>query len=411
MSGTDRGGHIANGERQSEHPLRRSAFRALVQDFGPLWFTWCMNAGVIAELLQQCPYEFRGIKIISTIFFVFDLVAFVVFSLIFIARFAWFRREAYYEIVDNIVDLTLLPCWSIAWLTLTALVGLIVSRAHWGGHAFALVAYVMWWIAAAWNLFFLFFAFVTLIRRHKASDQRMPTTIIIPAVSVSTVAVTGGIVVSMSTGISARLAVPVIIVAFMYVGIGVLMGLILSVHLFHQLLTFGWPPAELVATLWIFIGPLGQSAAALQALGSAANTHGAFAGYNKGTFLTAQAAPALEAACMLIALMLTGLGIVWAVLALYAMMECAYRRELFWAPNWNSTIFPTGTLVTAMLQFSVAMDSPAFRGVTVGLIIIMIAVFLVNMAFAILRISQGKLLIIRDDPRVKAQMEGEQKSR
>lgn len=370
-----------------------------------------MNAGVLALLTHQCPYQFPGLGIISTIFYIFDLLLFITFSIIFILRFTIFRLDAYNEIVSSQADLALCGCWPIAFLTLTSLTPLICSNAYWGRHAFTILGYVMWWIAATWSLVVLFWVFITLIRRHEASSVRLPMMVIIPAVSVSTVAVTGGVVVSDSYEISARLAVPVIIVSFMMVGLGILLGLILSTYLFHQLLALGWPPAAQTASLFIFVGPMGQSAAALQQLGAAARMYGKFAGYNKGTFLTAEAAAPLDVACILIALMLTGLGIVWSLLSVYAMIECAWKKELSWNPGWNAIIFPMGTLFTSTTLFAVSMDSPAWRVVTAGGIITLAVVFLVNLSFALTWIVQGKLLIVREDPRVKKMMEEEQKGR
>lgn len=140
-----------------------------------------MNAGAIAELLHQCPYRFNGIDILANIFFVIGLVLYLVFSGIFIARFVWFGRDAYEEIVTNMADLTFVACWAIAFMTLTSNVALIVSTAWWGGYPFSIVAYVMVWFVQFWNLTLLLWAFITLIRRHDSSDRRMPMSIIIPA--------------------------------------------------------------------------------------------------------------------------------------------------------------------------------------------------------------------------------------
>lgn len=399
--------HTEDGK--SHPPLRRSAFRALVQDFGPLWFTWCMNSGVLGLLTHQCPYQFPGLRIISNIFYVFDLTLFVVFSTIFLLRFAIFRLDAYNEVATSRSDLPLCGCWPIAFLTLTSLTPLICSNAYWGGHAFTILGYVMWWIAAAWSLAVLLWVFITYIRRQEAKDIRLPTMVIIPAVSVSTVAVTGAIVVTLSYDVSPRLAIPVIIVSFMMVGLGILLGLMLSTYLFHQLLAQGWPPAAQTASVFILIGPMGQSAAALQQLGSAARTYGKFAGYNEGTFLTAEAAAPLDVACTLVALLLTGLGIVWTLLSIWVMVERAFKKELSWNPGWSAIIFPTGTLVTNFSFLAIAMDSPAFRVITAAMIIILVVVFLMNLAFTLTWITQGKLLIVREDPRVKKMMEEQQK--
>lgn len=225
--------------------------------------------------------------------------------------------------------------------------------------------------------------------------------VILPAVSVSTAAVEGGVVAALSYDLDARLGVPVIIVSFMLVGSGILFGLILTTYLFHALLADGWPAPPMTASLFIFIGPMGQSAAALQQLGSGASKYQIFAHYNRGTFTTGEAAMPLEIACILIALMLTGLGVIWTMFATYAMVERAVQKELKWSPGWNSIIFPTGTLVTSFQLFGLGLDSTAFRVVTCIFLVILVMVFIVNTAFTLPRIVTGKLLIVREDPRAK----------
>ena len=141
-----------------------------------------MNSGGLAQLIHQCPYRFNGIDVIATVFFVINLVLYIIFSALFITRLAWFRGAAYNEIIGNMGDLTFMSCWAIAFMTLTSNVTLIVSNAWWGGYPFTMVAYVMFWIVQIWNLMFLLWVFITLIRHHDASDRRLPTSIIIPAV-------------------------------------------------------------------------------------------------------------------------------------------------------------------------------------------------------------------------------------
>ena len=370
-----------------------------------------MNASAIAQLLHQCPYRFNGIDIVADIFFAIDLVLFIIFSVIFILRFGLFRGVAYREITSDLAELTFSPCWAIAFMTLTSGVSSIVSNACWGGYPFTIVAYAMWWFVMVWNMAFLYWAFTTLIRKHDSSDRRMPTSIIIPAVSVSTVAVTGAAVATYSKDLSARLAVPVMILSFMWDGIGILFGIILYVYLFHALLAQGWPPPDQTATLFILVGPMGQSAAALQMLGAAATTYGRFADYNKGTFLTAEAAKGLDAACVLISLMFNGLGIIWGFLSIFAMVERAVQKQLRWTPTWNALIFPNATLTTSFAVFAIEMDSPVYKVVTAMMIIILVFFFFLNLCYTVTRIWQGKLLIVREDWRVKQHMIDEQKER
>ena len=370
-----------------------------------------MNSGALSGLIHNCPYKFNGMYVIAGIFFAIDLVLYIIFSAIFILRFVWFRGSAYKEIESDMAELTFFPCWCIAFMTLTSSVATVISTTTWGGYPFSLVSYVMFWFVSGWDLIVLLWAFITLIRRHEASDRRIPMSIIIPAVSVSTVAITGANVAVYAKDLSAKLAVPMMIVSFNFVGIGILLGLILYVYLFHGMLARGWPAPAQTASLFILVGPMGQSAAALQILGSAATTYHRFGDYNTGSFITAEAAKSLDAACILVSLLMNGLGTLWFLLAVYGMLERAWKRELTWTPAWNAIIFPNGTLATSFSVFAIEMDSPAYRVITCIFIIGLTIVYLINLVMTFLRISQGKLLIVKEDWRVKQQIEDDQKEK
>ncbi len=297
-----------------------------------------------------------------------------------------------------------------AWLTLISFVSLTVSQAHWGGHDFTIVAYVMWWIGAAWIVTTLCTVFFTLITIHDVTEQDLPSAIFVPAVGVATLATVGGLVTSFSASISARLAVPVIIFSFCAVGIGLFMAVFLYTSLLHRLLLKGWPARSETATLFMFVGPVGQSAAALLLLGSAADTYNQFEGYDKGAFLTEMAAAPLDVTCVLFSLLLLGVGTLWLIMAFFAMFYRAYWKELSWGPEWNAIIFPVGTLTTTTLILGIKMDSPFFKVITGILLVFLILVFVNNLAFTVWNVSRGKLLIVRDDPRIKQQLEEKHKA-
>lgn len=363
-----------------------------------------MNAGIIAILMHQLPYQFRGLGVLSTIVFMIAFILLICFSILFTGRLLRFGKTAYHEITDNITDLSLLACWPISWLLLSSLVSLIVSTANWGGHAFTIVAYVMWWFGAAWILATYFFILITMIRRQKTATDaggRLPPLILVPAMGIATTASTGGLIANYSSGISARMAVPIIIFSFLMIGLAMFTAMFLYTLLIFNLFTTGWPEPSTTPALFVLAGPLGQSAAALQLLGSAASTYGRFAGYGKGSFLTAAAAQPLNVACVMLALLMTGMSAAFLLLALYAMVERAAQKQLTWSLPWNSIIFPTGTFTTACLQFSIEMDSPAWRTVDTALVIILVILWLVNFAFATFKTFKGELLIQREDPRAQ----------
>ena len=81
----------------------------------------------------------------------------------------------------------------------------------------------------------------------------------------------------------------------------------------------------------------------MQLLGSAAQTKMDFAGYHRGTFLTSTAAPSVNFAGILFALLLLSHDFFWIFCALIGILEGSFRRELSYSLVWWTTIFPVGT--------------------------------------------------------------------
>jgi tellurite resistance protein TehA-like permease len=334
-NGVDEGtnhGHDSNG--------RRSAFRALIQDFSPVWVTWSMNLGILASLMHELPYQFGALRIIATILYLADLVIFILCSTCMILRFCIYRKAAWTEITSDVNELCFMSCYPIAWMTITVLTSLVVSNSFWGGHAFTIVGYVMWWIAVGWVLVFGIGTYIILAQKSLTEARNLSLAVILPAVASSTAALEGGLITIGSYDMSARMAVPVIIVAFMLVGIGFFVAVSIYALFLQRILSNDWLDPIRRPTLMMLTGPAGQSASALLALSTAAKTH--FPGYAKGTFLQEPAAAALSGACVLFALMMYGLGLFWMFWGIYAIVDAVIRKQTKWTPAWYGTIFPLG---------------------------------------------------------------------
>lgn len=142
---------------------------------------------------------------------------------------------------------------------------------------------------------------------------------------------------------------------------------------------------------------MGQIATALQLLGTAASTSGIFAGYqSNGPFIQSNSASALDAAGILLALMLYGFGIFLLSSALLTLTEQGLRRKLTWSMTWWSTIFPIGVMTTASLAFSNSMDSTAWRIMTCIGVIVCVLQYVIFTPFTIYKIMFGELLIPAD---------------
>lgn len=158
-----------------------------------------------------------------------------------------------------------------------------------------------------------------------------------------TLGTTGGILCNYSAGMTARLAVPVIVVSYMAIGYALFLSLLYYAFLAHKLLAEGLPPPEKIPALVIAVGPMGQFATAVQVLSTAAASgRGLFGKYGEGTWLQASAASSVAAVAVVMALLALGFAVLWVTVAWYVVVERLVKRELPFSLAWWSLIFPMG---------------------------------------------------------------------
>ena len=124
----------------------KSALQNTLENFTSTWFVIPMNTGILAIIMHQLPYQFNGLPVLCTIMYLVALTLFVIISFMTILRWAQPKTTA------SVDEMSFLATAPITFLTLTSLTGLIVSNAYWGGYAWSLVAYTMWWIGTFWTL-------------------------------------------------------------------------------------------------------------------------------------------------------------------------------------------------------------------------------------------------------------------
>ncbi|TKA77025.1 hypothetical protein B0A55_01959 [Friedmanniomyces simplex] len=322
--------------------------------------------------------------------FVFNIVLFVVFFAILLLRIVLYPKAIVQSVTSDFTECTMMAAPVIAWFTITAQIGLTVSQASWGAHTWFLVAYVFWWIGTFLTIVIAVAVIVIISKYDMVNIEGITPALVIPFVATATDAVAGGLIVTYSHYVNARLAVPVIIVSYMLTGIGFFAALMVYAVYLARLLNAGLPPAAQSPSLILLVGPLGQSSAALQGLGSAASSF--FKTYDKGTFLMQSAGSVCSAVGVLLGLMLAGMAVFFMAFGAYVILEGAIKRQHKYSLMWWSTIFPIATVNTAFIEFSITMDSPAFRGLSAAFLIFLLIDYFINWAFTLRDIFQGKLL-------------------
>lgn len=396
-SGTqaDDNGPAATGK--TEHRQRKPRWRNIVDNFGAGWYSIIMSTGILGILYHQQPYQFTGLRIISTIMYVLSVVLFALFSVPTILRWTVFHGVAVSRTQGSIDEVPLLACPPIAWLQIAALTSLCVSNSYWGGNAWTVVAVVFWWFGAAWMVTTSLGICIDLFTHNFASDRQLSPAIFIQSVGIATAAAVGGLICRYGYDVSPGLAVPVLIFSYLLTGFALFLSLELYSVFFNKLLTTGWPPPPKVPGMFFLVGPLGQVPAAFMLIGSAASTGGDFAGYNRGTFLTSMSGSTVSSAGTLIALAILGHDLFWMVIAFYGVIGSILKREAAYSLMWWALIFPLGTTTTSFIALSVNLNSSTFRVLAAIFTIFLTCAYLTNWVFTIWFGVKGELLIKSSD--------------
>jgi C4-dicarboxylate transporter/malic acid transport protein len=139
-------------------------------------------------------------------------------------------------------------------------------------------------------------------------------------------------------------------------GMSLVMALIVIAILWARLALHGVGEARMVPTLWIVLGPLGQSITAVSLLAKVAPTA-------VGTNSTATA---LHDFALIYGVATWGFAIAWLGIAI-AITTKTVREHLPFAPTWWSFVFPVGTIVTGTSELAVTSGLDAFKYIAAGL--------------------------------------------
>jgi tellurite resistance protein TehA-like permease len=133
-------------------------------------------------------------------------------------------------------------------------------------------------------------------------------------------------------------------VSFLEIGVGLPLAIALDDVFVSRLFDKSFPPLEQIHQDMILCGPFGQGSFALQILSEVVQ-RGSFAGYNRGTFLTAEAAKPIAFASQFAGLLAWGYGTFWWCFAIISIVHTfiaqpgGIRKSQYTMSAW-ALVFP-----------------------------------------------------------------------
>lgn len=148
-------------------------------------------------------------------------------------------------------------------------------------------------------------------------------------------------------------------------GTSLMAAMIILNLIWGRLVHSGTSGGARVPTLWIVLGPLGQSITAAGALGAVALT-----------VVEQPIASSLNNLAILYGVPVWGFAVYWSILASFLTIR-ALRRKMPFALTWWAFTFPVGTCVTGTTQLALHTGLPAFKWAAIILFVALICAWII----------------------------------
>ncbi|WP_248105016.1 TDT family transporter [Aciditerrimonas ferrireducens] len=326
-------------------PVDQAAEEPALRHVGPNWFASVMGTGIVANAAATLPLHLPGLLAAAEVVWVADGLLFV--ALLVATAAHWLRhRDAARRHGRDPAMAQFYGAPPMAMLTLGA-GALLVGRHLLGLRLGVDLDWLLWGagtltgLAACVVVPYRMFTQIEVAADGAFGGWLMP--IVPPMVSAGT----GPLLLPYLPAGPDRQTL--FVGLFALFGMSLVTALIVITLIWSRLVHHGTSGTARVPTLWIVLGPLGQSVTAAGLL--AAEAHLA---------APAHLAPAFEAFGVLFGVPVWGFAVLWIALVGALTVRTA-RRGLPFALTWWSFTFPVGTFVTGTTRLAGLTHLPAFR--------------------------------------------------
>ncbi|MBF6415421.1 TDT family transporter [Nocardia cyriacigeorgica] len=311
---------------------RASARTDALAQVGLNWFAIVMGTGILANAAATLPLQFPGQRAAATGIWLLATLLLAALGLVWAVRMIRHRGQVRAE-RDHPVLAHFSGAPPMALLTVGA-GAMLLGKDVIGEPAAVALDWVLWPLGTALGLATAVAVPYRMITRTPAgAPDAAFGGWLMPVVPPMVSAATGVLLLPHTPPGQARVTLLACCGAMF--GLSLIAALITTTMIWSKLMHFGAPTAALVPTLWIVLGPLGQSVTAAGAMADAAPAVAA----------PAQAA-GLALAATVFGIAAWGFAMLWLTLALAVTVRTFRSGALGFSLTWWGFTFPLGTCVT-----------------------------------------------------------------
>jgi C4-dicarboxylate transporter/malic acid transport protein len=318
---------------------------AVLGNLGPNWFASVMGTGIVANAAASLPAQVPGQRVFAEVVWVVALALLVV--LIVTVGAHWVRHPTVARShARNPQMAHFYGAAPMALLTVGA-GSVLVGHDLLGMRIAADLDWVLWTAGTVGGLFtavtipYLMFTQFSVEPDAAFGGWLMP--VVPPMVSAATGAL---LIPHLAPGTGRE---TLLYGCYAMFGLSLVASLIIITLIWSRLAYYGTSGTARVPTLWIVLGPLGQSITAAGLLGAAA-AHA----------VIPEIASGMNVFAILFGVPVWGFAVLWILLATSLTVR-TLRRGMPFALTWWSLTFPVGTFVTGTSQLAAHTGLPAFK--------------------------------------------------
>ena len=312
---------------------------------GPNWFASVMGTGIVANAGATLPVQVVGLQAATRVVWVIAALWLVV--LMVIVGGHWLRHPKVAR--GHARNPQMAHFYGAAPMALLTVAGgaILVGVGLIGEPAAIRLAWVLWAAGTAGGLFTAVSIPFLMFTQHDVEPDAAFGGWLMPIVPPMVSAATGALLIRHVAPGAARQTM--LYGCWAMFGLSLVAAFIIISMIWSRLALYGTSGTARVPTLWIVLGPLGQSITAAGLLG-----------LNAASAVDPATAEAMNTFAILYGVPVWGFAVLWIALATSLTVR-TMRRGMPFALTWWSLTFPVGTFVTGTTQLAVHTGLPTFK--------------------------------------------------